>query len=461
MPFVKTRWFNSLVLKVMLAFIAGVIVSIGLLVLSGLIMQDRLPGMDLSDRARNLADKLHFNGQGEPGGFSGAGNFWIYTSLQQETAYRVLDEKGQVVLMSPGAQNWPPLPQIINPQQGGFEFTMNNVLYEGTTEPFYKEGKRWFIQLSASSRIIGFLDQEFADPFIRLGIVVFSLVMLLVFGLCVWVMMKYSLMPLRRVSAAAASISPRSLDARLQRQGVPEEILPLIDSFNQALDRLEKGYLSQQDFLATAAHELKTPLTLIRAEVELMENNSEVRESLLMQVGHLARQVQQLLLLAEASELRGYQFSDVNVHDVVGDCVQFLQRLADDAQVSLVICVTDKQVIWQADRGAFFTLLKNLIENAIQHAPSGSEVRTSITRHFVSVRDFGPGVEEEVLPLLFTRFWRGEERRDSGAGLGLSVCQEVAVAHGFTLTARNARPGLIFVLGRVVEPGLPQIQQAR
>lgn len=448
MPSGKTHVFNSLAMKILLAFIAGVMLSIALLILSSMVVKERLPGMDLTDYSEALARQLQFDATGQPSGLRDGDDYplWIYSGLEGDVAYRVLDAQGRVALMSPGARHWPSLAQIITPLPGDFKFQLAGATYNGVTEAFVRDGKTWFIQVSASSRIIDFLHRGFALPFIRFGIELFSLVLLVVFGLCAWVTLAYSLRPLRQVSVEAAMISPRSLDARLQTVGVPAEILPLIDSFNQALSRLEKGFRIQQNFLAKAAHELKTPLTLIRAEVELMTDGAEARASLLVRVEHLSRQVQQLLILAEASEPLSYHFAPVDVVDTARDSAQFLQRIADEAQVDLTFTLRDEAVEWEADRGALFTLLKNLMENAIQHAPAGSNVHTAINAHAITLRDTGPGVAEEELPLLFTRFWRGAHRRDTGAGLGLAICQEIAVAHGWTLTAENARPGLRLML---------------
>jgi signal transduction histidine kinase len=100
----------------------------------------------------------------------------------------------------------------------------------------------------------------------------------------------------------------------------------------------------------------------------------------------------------------------------------------------------------RADRGAVFTLLKNLLENAIQHSRAGSVVRIQVKKDLISVQDEGSGVAAEDLLNLFTRFWRGKERRDLGAGLGLSICQEIAAVHGWNLSARNSAPGMVFDL---------------
>ncbi len=103
-------------------------------------------------------------------------------------------------------------------------------------------------------------------------------------------------------------------------------------------------------------------------------------------------------------------------------------------------------VRWLADRGALFTLLKNLLENAVQHTPPGTLVSVEVDSTTLSVRDWGPGVPQDQLTTIFARFWRGAHRRDIGAGLGLAICQEIALAHGWSLTAIRAQPGLRVVV---------------
>lgn len=442
---------NSLSLKILLAYVAGTLLSIGLLVAFGVIMKDRLPGMDLTDRALALSERLPFDAQGNPEGFTDIADhpLWIYDSLRQETAWRVLDDKGHAVLLSAGAVSWPAGNLVSERPDQHFEFTHNGVLYDGARVNRQNNGRLWLVELAVSSRIVDFLHQGFALPFIRLGVITFSLLLLVIFAVCAYVSLKYALRPLRKISQAAAKISPQSLSERLQTTQVPTELITLITSFNHALDRLDRGFRSQQNFLATAAHELKTPLTLLRAEIELMDEHTEARESLLAQVSHLARQVQQLLLLAEASEPLSYRFSDVEVCDVARDVVGYLRKIADDADVRLNLICGEDVGKWRADHGAFFTLLKNLIENAVQHAPMGTVVNVDMRAESVSVRDQGTGVPQEQIPHIFERFWRGEQRQDSGAGLGLAICQEICMAHGWSLTAYNGLTGLTVRICRI------------
>ncbi len=445
----KTTW-NNLSIRILLAYVASTLLSIAVLVIFGAIAHQRLPGMELDDRAQALVSHLQFDMKGNPTGLidSQQHPLWIYDSLRQETAWRLLDDKGSVVLASAGGKLLPPHKAISPSPSERFTFSREGVLYEGATGTVEKNGRTWFLQLVVSSRIVDFLHEGFARPFIQLGIVTFSLLLLLIFTLCACISLKYSLRPLYNVSQAAMQISPQALSERLRTERVPAELIPLISSFNQALDRLENGFRTQQDFLARAAHELKTPLTLLRTEVELMEGNTETRETLLAQVTHLSRQVQQLLLLAEANEPLSYQFTDVDVYQITCDTVDYLQKLADDAGVKLTVNAAEQVSKWRADRGAFFTLLKNLIENAVQHAPAGTAVSVDIRSDNLSVRDRGAGVAEEHIPHLFERFWRGAHRRDVGAGLGLAICQEICAAHGWTLAAWNGDAGLVVRVDR-------------
>lgn len=456
MRFVKTTWLNSLSVKVLLAYVAGTALSIVLIVLVAVVavvsQGDNLSGADVAALTQDLAGKLRFDSEGVPLGFDDVDDTeddlssWLYDSLKQETAYRVLDASGNVVLSSAaGEAFWPTNEAVRRLERGRFEFKHEGVAMRGATESIKHNGKMWFLQNAVSARFLELGYRAFAVPFAGAGIIVFSLVLLFAFGVCAYVTLRYTLKPLREISDSAAAISPRSLHARLQTNAIPTEIAPLVDSFNKVLARLEQGYRIQQEFLATAAHELKMPLALIRAQIELMDDADD-RRSLLNDVQHMTRQVQQLLLLAEASEVQSYRFTAVDVQEVAKDAANYLQRMADAADVNLVTPNGAFEAQWLADRGALFTLLKNLLENAIQHAPAKTSVSLEIQNHTLTVRDLGPGVDVAQLPLLFERFWRAAHRRDHGAGLGLAICQEIALAHGWRLTAERAEPGLRFRL---------------
>jgi signal transduction histidine kinase len=449
----------SLRAKVLLAYVAGATLTILLLALAAALLVsaqgDVLSGLDVAQLTDDLAAMVRFDRAGRPIGLDGGEDdfaSWLYDSLRREAAYRVLDAAGEVALTSAaGAAFWPTSGPATRLERGRFEFEHEGVAMRAATASIEHEGRRWYLQGAVSARFLELGYRAFALPFTGAGITLFSLLLLFVFGACAFVTLRYALAPLHRISESAAAIAPHSLGARLRADGVPTEIDPLVQSFNRALERIEKGYRAQQEFLATAAHELKTPLALLRAQIELAPD-SEDRRWLLHEVERMARQVQQLLLLAEASEVHGYQFSIVDVGKVVREAAAYLARKAEAADVTLATLGAVTGPLWPADRGALFTLLKNLLENAIEHAPRGTEVRVLADETSLAVRDRGPGVATEDLERIFSRFWRGADRRDRGAGLGLAICQEIARAHGSTLTVQRAEPGLLFSLSRPKVP---------
>ncbi len=469
----KMAWLNSLSVKILLAYVVGALLSILLMVVTAVAVVvtqgDVLYGFDVTDTIQELARELRFDSQGMPvaigqGGENSAGKVeddedgekfaWLFESLKKEGAYRVLDASGQVVLLSaPGTEALWLEPGVASHLEGGrFEFEHAGVEMRGASQSVEHGGRLWYVQFAVSKRFMHFIYEVFALPFTAAGVSLFSLVLLFVFGPCVFFTLRFALAPVSKLSEAAAEISPRSLSARLKTDTVPREIAPLVDSFNRALERLEQGYRVQQEFLATAAHELKTPLALVRAQVELTPP-SEQRSLLLHDVEHMSRQVQQLLHLAEASEAQNYRPTTLDLHDLVQESAGYLQRMADAAQVRFELPARTSPALWLADRGALFTLLKNLLENAIQHAPAGSVVSVELDALVLAVRDRGRGVPAEQLPKLFGRFWRGPHRRDDGAGLGLSICREIALAHGWTLQAANAEPGLRVTLAWRLDQG--------
>ncbi|MFT3850367.1 MAG: ATP-binding protein [Propionivibrio sp.] len=447
----KTIRLSSLGLKVLAAYVVGALASIALAVAAAVWMveHDVLADLELRERVGTLASRIKFDTNGRPFGLdaSEADLDWLYESLPHETAWRVLDVDGNVAFVSEaGEAFWPSGGSSPRLERDTFVFERNGMTLHGATESFEHQGRLWHMQIATSERLMKLVQHKFALPYMGIGIGIFSAVLIVAFGLCAYITLRYALKPLRGISDAAAAISPRSLHARLQTEVVPAEISPLVHSFNRTLERLDQGYRVQKEFLGNAAHELKTPLTLIRAQIELMEGDDNDRDSLLGDVEYMTRQVQQLLLLAEASEAHNYDVTTIRVQEVAEEAVSYLQRMAEAAGVRLTVSATADDIEWKADRGALFTLLKNLLENAIQHAPTTTTVEVEVQSDALSVRDWGPGLDAAQLPLLFERFWRAAHRREHGAGLGLSICQEIALAHGWCLNAECADPGLRFRL---------------
>lgn len=460
MRFAKLRWPRSLGTRLLATYVAGILVCIVLIVAASaatVLLQGNTLNEGISTHARLLGRELRFDATGRPSGFNDAKlQTWLYTGMGQEISVRVLDAAGAVVL--PAGQDAHALlaegGSALGELDHGFDSVSNGLPVRVVTHGVDHAGRRWYVQVAVSQRLLELMDRSVGLPALGQGILLACLASVLVFAAAMYFTLGRMLRPLRAASESAARITPRTLDARLSVEGLPSEMLPLIEAFNRALDRLESGYGAQQDFLAAAAHELKTPLSLIRAQIELGVGGDATldRENLIGDVDQMARHVNQLLHLAEATELCNYEIGLVGAAALVDEVGDYLGRLAGRREVRLALRVTPDSLAWQADRGALFTLLKNLLENAIQHSPAHGTVWLTADAHRISVRDEGAGIPAADLPKIFGRFWRGAGRRDEGAGLGLAICQEIALAHGWRLTAHAASPGTEFVIALGPQP---------
>ena len=369
---------------------------------------------------------------------------WVYSAATRDWKYRVADGRGAALLSSDaGAPAFAPTAAGFDGTRERFDVVADGLPLHVVSKALSHDGRPYYVQVAISDRAAALMSGAIVGPILQNALVI-AAISLVLFALGVHATLGHLLLPLRRASEAASRIAPRKLDTRLSQAMMPREMRPLIGAFNEALDRLQQGYRVQQEFLAAAAHELKTPLALIRGQVEL--SDSPDRAVLLADIDRMARQVHQLLHLAEVSEAHNFQISALDVGAVAVEATTFLQRLAQRGNVHLDLRVAEGLAERRADRGALFVLLKNLIENAIQHSPSGAVVTVDVRANGVSVRDEGAGIPPEHLSQLFKRFWRGTARRDTGAGLGLSICHEVALAHGWTLVARNGAAGAEFLV---------------
>lgn len=447
MPYGKMHWPRSLRTRLLAVFFVGMALSAGFVALCVLVFaapfNRYILQSGIEDYTEAIAAYVRFDARGQPVGVDETRvERWIFTSLGGEVVLRILDDTGRVVY-APDTQPLAlaPQDQPFDPARRAFALLRDGVPMHVATVPLTHEGRRWYVQFGVSDRLVLRVRQSVGLTALWQGIAVTCLTFFVIFLITTHFTLRRALQPLRAASAAAQRITPRTLDERLDAEAQPVEIAPLVKSFNQALDRLQSGFRTQQEFLASAAHELKTPLALIRAQLELGPQDERSR-LLLQDVDRMTRQVQQLLMLAEVSEPQNYRMAPIDPRPAVQEVFDFMTRVAEHHSVWLGMRVDDDVRSWHADRGALFTLLKNLLENAIQHSPAGGVVTLTVHRAGIAVKDLGPGVPAEQLPRIFERFWRGPDRREDGAGLGLTICQEIALAHGWRLLARCPAQGM-------------------
>jgi signal transduction histidine kinase len=249
-----------------------------------------------------------------------------------------------------------------------------------------------------------------------------------------------ALRPLREASEIAEGIGPARPGVRLPTDEIPREVRPLVSAVNQGLDRLEEGFRAQRDFTADAAHELRTPLSILRTRIDMLEDQT-MRNALRQNVEGMAHIVGQLLDIAELDALVIGPDEKADLHSVAAGVAEFVAPLALAQGKDIALLGTTEPVWVKGNPEMLGRAIRNLAENAINHTAAGSTVEFVVEDNgTVSVLDRGPGIGEDERGLIFRRFWRRDRRRPGSTGLGLSIVQRIAELHSASITVENRNP---------------------
>ncbi len=262
-----------------------------------------------------------------------------------------------------------------------------------------------------------------------------------------------AVLPLKRLTRATEHVAlTQDLSGRIKPAG-EDEIGRLASSFNAMLDALERSVSAldesvhaQRQLVADASHELRTPVTSLRTNIEILQQqssqiNPEDQERLLADV---VEQLEELtLLIGDLIDLaRGEEPSadseDVRLDQLVAEVVERARRHAPATPLHVQLLPT----ILSGVPARLERAVSNLIDNAVKYSPPGEPVEVALRGSSLTVRDHGPGISDEDLPHVFDRFYRGAEARGrSGSGLGLAIVRQVAQQHGGSVTVERAPGG--------------------
>ncbi|MFQ6547723.1 sensor histidine kinase [Aestuariibius sp. 2305UL40-4] len=310
----------------------------------------------------------------------------------------------------------------------------------GLTERFSTRGGDVFITVAQHKVTDDFLNRavaiELMDEAVMVGLPFLAVFILLGVGL-----VRYSTTGLTYLSGKAREIGPQSLRARLPVHAAPAEIAPLAEAFNDAIDRVAEGYEAQKRFTIDAAHQLKTPLAVLRARLQSIpafEGRALVEDDL----DHMDRLVRQLLTSARLSAFELDPSSRMDLSELATEVATSLAPLAIDQGCELELVEATSPVIVAGEAHLAVEALHNLVENAIAHTAPGTTVRIRIhPPSTMEVMDRGPGVPGSEKKHIFMPFGQGRTPTPNGTGMGLAIVRQIMQVHGGTVDVADREGG--------------------
>jgi two-component system OmpR family sensor kinase len=285
-------------------------------------------------------------------------------------------------------------------------------------------------------------------------------------GIGAWLLAGAALRPVERMRRQAAEISEHDPTSRLPVPATRDELAALGATMNDLLARLQEALRRQRAFVADAGHELRTPLAVLRTELELAARRHRTRDELLDTIANateetdrLARLAEELLFLARSEDQAINRRADVRLLPLLERSAGAFRARAAERGVTVTSDGADAGTA-AVDPDLLRRALDNLLENALRYAPPQSTVTLRVQPEDsdddgwidIEVIDEGPGFPPEFLPHAFERFRRADDARsraEGGAGLGLAIVLAVARAHGGTATAGNRPTGGAVVALRI------------
>lgn len=384
----------------------------------------------------------------------------FYSQGYGRAAYAVIDDKGEVLFSSLAGKR--PI-ATLPPKGKSTEFFQQDPLgaiapvrSNGVSVNFFGDGSKGVALYGATVRIDlhgrpilvqvvedvlhrdVLIDDILAQFLTHVGWVTAPiLLLLLVIDVAIF---RRAMQPVVAASSLAGEIGPDRMELRLPEAAMPLEVLPLVQAVNRALDRLDAGFRAQREFTADAAHELRTPLAILRTQIDMIEDR-ELAEPLRHDVESMSRLVNQLL---EISELDSFFISEGETADLVAiatEVAAFLAPLAVSQGKTFAVTGARRPVRVRGNSDAIARAVRNLAENALAHTARGTTVELAVAAQgTIRVLDRGPGVPKTERQHIFDRFWRRDRRRSGHAGLGLAIVARIVEMHGASVVIED-RPG--------------------
>ena len=271
-----------------------------------------------------------------------------------------------------------------------------------------------------------------------------------IMALLIWWLVGDSLSSVKRLATEVGRREARSLD-EVSEAGVPLEITPLVRALNALLARLKRAFSSQRAFVADAAHELRSPLTALKLQLQLLDRapddaaRSQAREKLHEGVDRATRLIEQLLTAARTDPNDAkISFQQIDVAELVRQTMADVFVFAQERRIDIELEAPEHLTI-AGDADALRILVRNLLDNAVRYSREGGALLASVGADagevVLTVEDAGPGIPEHERERVFDRFYRREPNQQGGSGLGLTIVKNIAEQHGAHIALGESRFG--------------------
>jgi signal transduction histidine kinase len=367
---------------------------------------------------------------------------------------QIVDARGRVVRASPNIDGEPPFANFPAPSRGYLAQTLTSVPVGGDV-PFRVVARQVTSPTTRFTIYVGASLQPVTDGVrsLTLALVIVGPLLIIIIGVSTWMLIGRALEPLDAIRQQVDTLRPNELDRRVDETGSGNEVDRLARTMNAMLERLQHVVERERQFAADASHELRSPLTGIRAQLEVdlahptTADWQRTERDVLSETQRMQRLVDDLLILARGEGTNTGLVEPVDLDDVV---VSEVRRLRTRGRVTVdARSVSACQVV--GDRDALRRVVRNLLDNAERHA--GGNVTVGLSERsgnvWLEVHDDGQGVAIGDHQQIFQRFVRTDTARDrdhGGSGLGLAIVREIVDAHGGSVAVGDNGPGASFIV---------------
>lgn len=264
-----------------------------------------------------------------------------------------------------------------------------------------------------------------------------------------YIVARGALQPIVLFSERLKRIESDNLNQKIPDPKTGDEIEELTAAFNLLLERLNKSFEREQQFIGDIAHELKTPLSVLKNTIEVTLSkkrpDSEYKNTItdiLIDINKLSSTINDVLDLAwTKSADKNIVFEKINLSDLMKEMEELLQKLSTNKRIQIKVNITGGIFI-NGHHQKLYRALYNLIDNAVKYTPQSGEIKLTLSKEnnhaSVDISNTGPGIKREDLPLIFNRFYRGNKSaKVFGSGLGLAICKSIIEAHGGTISINS------------------------